>query len=132
MFIYEQETGRFYHAKLLSIGYAGHGEGINNGSLQHKRDVGPIPAGDWKIGANPISAPTVTTLTLEPEPATKTFGRSGFLIHGDSAGGTKAASRGCIVLPRHVRLQVAGATDKRLLVIGKPGFTEPGAPKPPK
>ncbi len=132
MFIYEQETGRFYHAKLLSIGYAGHGEGLNNGDLQHKRDVGPIPAGSWKIGDRPISSPTISTVTLEPAPETKTFGRSGFLIHGDRAGGSKDASRGCIVLPRHVRLQVLGALDKRLLVMGKPHSHAGGAPSPKK
>ena len=48
-------------------------------------------------------------MALTPAPDTNTFGRDSFLIHGDSSEHPGAASRGCIILPRNIRDQIAAA-----------------------
>jgi hypothetical protein len=124
---YEQRSGRWQHeGELLGVGYSGlddgdgiaePGEGQNDPSKQAVRNIGPIPAGAYWIG-EPFTHATAGQLTmrLEPMPGTETFGRSGFLIHGDSKKkGT--ASHGCIVLPRAVRLRIAVSPDRQLLVV---------------
>lgn len=117
---YNQLTGEL---KLNSIaagsGYSGHGEGKNNPRRQTVHDVGPIPCGFWEICGPPyISAdhgPFV--LRLSPLPGTQTFGRSGFLIHGDSRENPGEASMGCIILPHEVRVKIWQSGERRLEVI---------------
>ncbi len=45
------------------------------------------------------------------------FGRSGFLIHGDSVSHPGEASEGCIILDRNVRETIANDDDKYLVVV---------------
>jgi hypothetical protein len=45
------------------------------------------------------------------------FGRSGFLIHGDSIIRPGTASRGCIILAREIREQIAASGDADLEVV---------------
>lgn len=112
--------------KLLGVGYAGlddgdgipePGEGKNDPTKTREKGVGPIPVGTYLIGAlfNHATAGRYT-MRLTPLPGTEVFGRSGFLIHGDSRiPGT--ASHGCIILPRVIRLLIGESKDRILNVI---------------
>jgi hypothetical protein len=70
---------------------------------------GPIPRGAWTIGLffddSGGKGPVVSHLT--PRDGTETFGRSGFMLHGDNSAADHTASEGCIVAPRFIREQIA-------------------------
>lgn len=103
---------------MVGIGYSGHGDGLNNPAAQTEHDIGPIPQGEWTIGAffdDPGGkGPIVCDLT--PLPETLTFGRSGFMIHGDNSQGNHSASHGCIILGRKYREMIAASGDNTLVV----------------
>ena len=89
---------------LAGTGYSGSGEGKNNPALTRVRDVGPIPVGAYTIDSprdTPLHGPYV--LPLIPSATNEMYGRSGFLIHGDSIEHPGTASQGCIILPRSIR-----------------------------
>lgn len=120
MWTYRQNTGELLHdGALVAKGYSGHEEGYDNPALQHVRCVGPIPQGKWIVEGPPfdteIHGPFV--LRLQPAPGTNTFGRSGFLMHGDSKRHPGMASEGCIIMARPVREQVWDSGDRDLEVI---------------
>lgn len=129
MWTYAQRTGElWWNRRLVARGYAGAddgdgmvepGEGKNDPSTQATRNVGPLPVGFYRIGP-PIHHPTAGpfTLRLEPDPSNEMFGRSGFLIHGDSAV-PGAASKGCIVVSREVRGLIAASGDYNLNVVAE-------------
>lgn len=93
----------------LGPGYSGAGAGINNPALEHVHDVGPLPAGDYIIELPPEDTvehgPFVLVLT--PKAGTNTYGRSGFLIHGDSKTHPGQASKGCLVASLPIREKIA-------------------------
>ena len=95
----------------------------NDPSKQSERGVGPIPVGTYVIG-QPFTHATAGTLMmrLSPLAGTNTFGRSGFLIHGDSRKMPGSASRGCIVLPHAIRRTIWESMDHTLEVVS--GETE--------
>jgi hypothetical protein len=99
--------------------YSGCGAGKNNSSLDCMADVGPIPAGSWTISGPPIDSsehgPYV--LRLEPKKGTETYGRSGFLIHGDSVSDPGNASKGCLIASKEVRSRIWQSGDYDLEVI---------------
>lgn len=124
-FVYFQETGSLYEVldsepllKVLGTGYSGFGEGKNNPAMENVQDVGPIPRGIYSI-SDPFDSPDhgPMVMRLVPMPQINTFGRNGFLIHGDSLEHPGQASKGCIILERSIREQVAAATDRELIVI---------------
>lgn len=100
-----QREGRLYDEKgWVCNGYSGHGKGVNNPDMQDVPDVGPIPSGTYAIGQTEDSiklGPHVHAVT--PLPGTRTYGRSGFYIHGDSMEHPGMASHGCVIVPRWVR-----------------------------
>jgi len=117
---YSQQTGELQHdGTHVATGYSGAGEGKNNPPMQPVPNVGPIPAGDWTISGPPLNTvehgPYV--LKLNPSAETETFGRTGFLMHGDSKENPGAASKGCIILPRSAREQVWNSGDHDLEVV---------------
>ena len=122
MWTFHQATGLLAHnGESVSTGYSGFGEGRSNPALQQVPDVGPIPRGLWTIGA-PECVTTVGphgpfVLPLIPQDGTETYGRSGFLIHGDSPAHAGSASHGCIVIDRHTREAIAGSHDLVLEVV---------------
>lgn len=123
MWIYEQKTGEITRGLFTVTGYSGHDTGKNNPAMQHVRGVGPIPVGTYAIGAphdTDTHGPFVLALT--PRPDNEMFGRSGFLIHGDSVTHPGGASRGCIILPRAAREEVWNSGDHQLQVVS--GFDE--------
>jgi len=102
----------------IGTGYSGGGEGLNNPAMQHARNVGPIPQGSYDIGAQRDSLRTGRgILDLVPRPGTNTFGRSAFQLHGDNARRDQSASKGCIIVPRHVRDQINDSSDRELRVV---------------
>lgn len=120
-----QLRGEMYRdGQFIGSGYSGHGLGINNPNLQHERSVGPIPCGKWRIAEllehTDSHGPYV--LRLEPEPGTETFGRAGFLVHGDllnAAAHPNEASLGCIILGPGIRKAIWESGDRELTVVAK-------------
>jgi len=120
---YAQETGELQHdGAHVATGYSGAGPGKNNPQMESVPNVGPIPQGDWTIVGPPVNTeqhgPYV--LKLEPDDQTNTFGRSGFLMHGDSKESPGSASHGCVILPRAVRERVWESGDRDLEVLAVP------------
>lgn len=98
--------------------YSGHSAGLNNPALEATPDVGPIPAGQWRIvrwdDHHDDKGPVVAVLEPVGHDA---HGRTRFLIHGDNALGNNSASHGCIVAGPAIRqtMRDSGYTD--LLVV---------------
>jgi hypothetical protein len=122
---YLQKTGELLRdGTHKGLGYSGFNdretgqEGKNNPDLQDVHDVGPIPVGTYTVG---VPEDTVThgpfVLPLTPDSANQMFGRAGFLIHGDSVVEPGTASRGCIILARAIREDIATSGDKSLQVM---------------
>jgi hypothetical protein len=103
---------------LVSKGYSGNGAGMNNPKMENVPNVGPIPTGFYTIGM-PFDSPEhgPECLPLTPDVKNTMYGRSGFLIHGDSTTNPGCSSRGCIILPKIVRDLIAQTLDKDLQVI---------------
>jgi hypothetical protein len=116
---YSQSTGRLRHnGVLVGRGYSGHGltaaGGRDNPAMQNVPNQGPIPQGQWRIGPahrDPHKGPVVMRLTPVGH---STFGRSGFLIHGNNTANN--ASEGCIILGPALRRQIAHSGDNVLTV----------------
>lgn len=101
---YSQSTGELRHdGAWVGTGYSGAGllasSGRNNPAMQHMPNQGPLPAGQYRIGAaysHPQKGPTSMNLTPAGHNA---LGRSGFMIHGNNV--QNIASQGCIILGAH-------------------------------
>src|SRR6266704_1148397 len=116
MWTYSQTTGKLTdpQGNDAGIGYSGNGADINDPAEQDERGHGPIPQGIWSIGdffddhggKGPIVA------HLLPVAGTETFGRSGFMIHGDNKAGDRSASEGCVILNHSLRSAIASSGDK--------------------
>ncbi|NTX90668.1 MULTISPECIES: tlde1 domain-containing protein [unclassified Pseudomonas] len=117
--IFQQSTGKLMrNGVLVGTGYAGKNEGKNNPHMQTVPNIGPLPRGEYKIIGHPFHHPHTGnySIRLEPKPTTSMYGRSGFLIHGDSASNPGGASSGCIVLPFNIRHQIWNSGDRDLEV----------------
>lgn len=117
MWVYRQTDGALSDktGQTIAHGYSGHAEGKNNPAMQSHQGLGPIPIGTYNI-----FPPTDTAshgpyvMRLEPHAENEMFGRSGFLIHGDSVKAPGTASLGCIILPRVNRVQIWESGDHLL------------------
>ena len=119
---YSQKSGELQQdGKHVAEGYSGTGDGKNNPAMENVPNVGPIPRGDWNVSGPPVDTRThgPYVLHLEPKPETKTFGRDGFLMHGDSKEHPGTASQGCLIFPRQVREQVWNSGDRDLEVVAE-------------
>lgn len=104
---------------FVGTGYSGIGKGLNNPALENEEGIGPLPRGSYTIepffddpgGKGPLVA------HLNPSHDTGTFGRAGFMIHGDNAAADHSASHGCIILARDIRQQIAISGDNALEVV---------------
>jgi len=116
MWTYRQSDGELLHdGAFVGTGYSGFGEGRNNGFLEWKPDVGPIPRGLYKIGPERVSerlGPIV--MNLDPDGHAACM-RTDFRIHGDNA--RHDASHGCVILGPLIRRAIADSPDKQLTVI---------------
>lgn len=97
--------------------YSGHGSGLNNPGMESVHNLGPIPRGRWEIvewlDSYPPHGPIVARLKPTAHDA---FGRTGFLVHGDTASRDNTASHGCIILCREARQTWRDSGDTDLLV----------------
>ena len=117
--MYSQSTGQLHHdGVLIGTGYSGAGfnaaTGRNNPSMQNVPNQGPIPTGQYQIGASynhPQKGPISMNLTPIGHNA---LGRSGFMIHGNNV--QNNASQGCILLGPAIRQQIAASSDHVLVV----------------
>lgn len=119
---YEQSTGRLLwpSGEQLAVGYSGHGEGVNNPSLESVENVGPLPCGWYGLGTPHDSATHGPFfIPLIPDPSNQMFGRSAFGIHGDEIkhAGERLASNGCIIVGPFTRHTMWQSTDHRLQVV---------------
>ncbi|HEU5411778.1 MAG TPA: tlde1 domain-containing protein [Candidatus Acidoferrales bacterium] len=120
MWLYEQSTGKLLSTEsvFVACGYSGAGAGKNNPAMESVRELGPIPQGIYAIGAPFDSLEHGPfAMRLAPDAANEMFGRSGFLMHGDSREHPGCASRGCIILPLEARRAVAASADRELRVL---------------
>ena len=123
MWVFEQ-SGRFrFDGEPWMPAYSGFGPGKNAHDQQTVVNVGPIPVGAYLVGSEADDDPLTVNrhgpvaLHLIPLTGTNTFGRSGFLVHGDSIEHPGQASHGCIILPRPVRERIRDSRDKLLVVL---------------
>lgn len=120
---YEIPTGRMLDASggLACVGYSGAPDAKNDPAFCPVRDVGPIPAGSWIVGSPRDSAEHGPyCLPLTPAFGTETYGRDGFLIHGESLSHPGAASKGCVIVPHAVRQRIWESGDHDLVVTAAP------------
>lgn len=120
MWTFQQSSGRLFDKTYhpVGIGYSGHLEGLNNPDLQERQGIGPIPRGVYKIGEpHDTDSHGPYVMRLEPLPENEMFGRSGFLIHGDSRTAPGSASLGCIILNKVLRQQIWESGDHLIGVI---------------
>jgi hypothetical protein len=120
MWTYAQSTGELQHdGQPIGTGYSGFDNGKNNPAMQAVANAGPIPQGDWIIVGPPMNTPAhgPYVLRLQAAAGTSTFGRSGFLMHGDAIEAPGCASHGCIIMPRAVREKVWKSGDTKLEVV---------------
>lgn len=116
---YSQSTGQLRHNGILvGTGYSGAGtsaaSGRNNPAMQGAINQGPIPTGQYHIGAafnHPQKGPNSMMLTPIGHNA---LGRSGFMIHGNNV--QNNASHGCIILGPVIRQQITYSGDAQLTV----------------
>lgn len=115
MIDYQQSSGKIgLGGRYLGTAYSGHGAGFDNPKFETVPEVGPIPAGKWKIVRwfehHPDLGPVVAELAPVGHNA---HGRTGFFIHGDNVKLDHSASLGCIVAIRAIRqaLRTSGVTD---------------------
>jgi hypothetical protein len=119
---YSQKTGELQQdGKHVTTGYSGADSGKNNPEMENIHNVGPIPSGDWTVSGPPVNTPDhgPYVLRLNPAAETETFGRGGFLMHGDSKEHPGCASKGCIILPRTAREEVWNSGDRDLEVVAE-------------
>lgn len=83
--------------KRIDIGYSGSGDGLNNPAWQGVRNIGPIPVGRYKIAQSTATGKGPLVFDLAPDPGNSMHGRSGFMIHWDTADHSLRASEGCII-----------------------------------
>lgn len=90
---------------VIGYGYSGNAHVLNDVHEEVMHNVGPLPEGTYAITSvydDPHRGPH--TCVLSPNPPNQMYGRSGFLIHGDTAARKHDASDGCIIAPPWVRL----------------------------
>ena len=120
MWQFEQKSGRLISPAggLMATGYSGAGSGKNNPTEENVQNVGPIPEGYYDI-EQPVDSPThgPFALRLLPDVDNRMFGRSEFLIHGDSIERPGQASEGCIIMPRFAREAIWNGGDHRVQVV---------------
>jgi len=120
MWTYTSFNGNLSHdGNFVGFGYSGNTTGLDNPDEENVAMVGPIPRGDWTIGAffDDIGGKGPVVAHLTANDGTNTFGRSGFMIHGDNASLNHTASEGCIILGRPYRQQISDSGDTDLQVV---------------
>jgi hypothetical protein len=116
-FVYVQKTGiLILNGKEVGTGYSGNGEAKNDPAKEMEKDVGPIPAGLWKIGKARDFKGMKNCFDLSPD-GHDAHKRTEFLIHGDSKNHPGTASEGCIILDAATRQKIADSGVTTLRVV---------------
>jgi hypothetical protein len=117
--IYHQRTGRLEHDGVsVASGYSGAPGAVNNPDREFEFLIGPIPRGNYTIGALQLNGGHMGQNVIPLTPIGHNgHGRSGFFIHGDSIRRPGTASQGCIVLPLDVRTRINSSRDRVLQVV---------------
>ncbi|MCG6262700.1 DUF2778 domain-containing protein [Vibrio vulnificus] len=115
---YVQATGELYFdEKLVATGYSGKAEYKNRPKMQHMKNLGPIPRGEYKIH-EPRSSDRTGPYVLPLSPIGHgAYNRTNFQIHGDSIKNPGTASSGCIIMPRKIREKIWNSGERKLIVI---------------
>ncbi len=121
MWIFDRKRGMFFSDLPMAPvwdAYSGHGAGLNNPDMEQVHNVGPIPAGMWRLDYVGVDGHLgALVFHVLPQDGTETFGRSGFCIHGDNPLGNHSASDGCIILAHEYRQLICDSTDRVLQVM---------------
>jgi hypothetical protein len=119
MIVFDRRAGtlRFADDAVAHGIYSGHGDAFNDPSREAEKGVGPLPAGDYRIGTPHDGGhlgPFVMTLTQISGDA---HDRSGFYMHGDFAGDADhQASEGCVIASLAWRRKTDEDADRLLRV----------------
>lgn len=120
MLTYVQSTGELLDQEgdLIGTGYSGKGDAKNTPAAEDLHNLGPIPEGTYTMGS-PVDTMThgPFVLPLTPAETNIMYGRSAFLLHGDSIVDPGNASEGCIIMARTVRERASQEPDHLLKVI---------------
>jgi hypothetical protein len=120
MLTYNISTGelRDENGLIVGEGYSGKGNCKDDATACELHNLGPIPPGIYSMGE---PEDTVThgpfVIPLTPSPENTMYGRSGFLMHGDSIIAPGTASDGCIIMSRTTRERAAQEGDHLLKVV---------------
>ncbi len=119
MWNYVISSGEMSHdGEAVATGYSGQPGYKNDPEKCDVHNEGPIPPGRYMIGdPRDTESHGPYVLPLSPDAANEMYGRSGFLIHGDSVAHPGTASQGCIILPRAVRERIHASDDRLLEVV---------------
>lgn len=118
--VFQQSTGKLKRdGNFVYQGYAGKGDGKVNPNMESVPNIGPLPKGKYTIIGHPFRHPHTGSysIRLQPDSHNKMFGRSGFLIHGDSKKHPGEASNGCIIMPLLIRQKIWTSGDRNLEVV---------------
>jgi hypothetical protein len=120
MWVYQISTGILTapDGQIEGHGYSGQPQYKNDPTAVAIHNAGPIPPTTFHIGAA-YTHPTKGNLVLPLTPLdrTSTFGRDGFLVHGDNVLHPGTASEGCIIMGRATRLALSLSEDHELKVV---------------
>jgi hypothetical protein len=117
---YEQSTGALINAagEVIGEGYSGAPTARNDPAQQAIMGIGPIPRGLWYMAAMMLeSEHGPYAIVLLPRAGTITFGRTGFLMHGDNIHLPGTASHGCIIQDHPARVAAWTSSDHDLEVV---------------
>lgn len=104
--------------ELAGTGYSGSPLARNDSAQEAVANVGPIPRGSWHMAALIAkSEHGPYAIVLLPRNGTNTYGRSGFLMHGDEIAHPGFASHGCIIQPHPTRVAAWTSLDHDLEVV---------------
>jgi hypothetical protein len=119
MTTFDRPVGQISGPKFVGGAYSGAPGYVDDPSAEAIKKCGPIPAGDWIIGAMVADGGKLgpNVLPLTPAEGTATYGRGGFWIHGDNAEHDETGSEGCIVTGPTVRQAIDADPDRTLTVI---------------
>ncbi|ETO14761.1 hypothetical protein RFI_22607 [Reticulomyxa filosa] len=108
-FSYKSREGKFClnggNTYVDQEAYSGNSTYYNDETAQHLKNQGPIPVNTWKVTAI-TDKKGKHTLVLAEENVKNSYGRDGFLIHGDNQKKNHTASEGCIIVGPTIRKQI--------------------------
>jgi hypothetical protein len=113
------EAGQITCPTATGCAYSGAPGFVDDPSAEGIKACGPIPEGQWGIGAMVADGGKLgpNVLPLTPLSGTVTYGRGGFWIHGDNAEHDESASEGCIIVGPAIREAIDADPERILQVV---------------